>query len=292
MPDTKPSSSSFHPTLAVTNIKNHVTVVLGMDNDQYPLWIALFTNYAKSNRVLHHIIKPKSGGPKTPTTDEAKEMWEVLDATVLQWIYATVNNDLLETIVEEDSTAMACWNRIRDIFLDNKHSRAVTLEQEFSHTAMSDFPNVSAYCQRLKSLADQLKNVGSPVIDTRLVLQLVSGLTEAYHGVGTLIRQATPLPPFYRARSMLTLEEASFAKSVATSGSSSALYAKSASDGASPSILGRPPSQPQGKNNKGNGNKKKVKNGKGHTNGSRSPNSNANGSGESSNTSVPAAPWT
>ncbi|XP_074300003.1 uncharacterized protein LOC141631201 [Silene latifolia] len=106
------NSSSFHPTLAVANIKNHVTVVLGMDNDQYPLWVALFTNHAKSNRVLHHIVKPKSGGPKPPVTDEEREMWDVLDATVLQWIYATVNNDLLETIVEEESTAMECWNRL------------------------------------------------------------------------------------------------------------------------------------------------------------------------------------
>ncbi|XP_074303973.1 uncharacterized protein LOC141638458 [Silene latifolia] len=114
MPETK--ASSFHPALAVSNIKNHVTVVLGMDNDQYPLWVSLYTNHAKSNRVLHHIVKPKSGGSKAPVTDDEKEMWDVLDATILQWIYATVSGDLLETIVEEDSTAMASWQRIRDIF--------------------------------------------------------------------------------------------------------------------------------------------------------------------------------
>ncbi|XP_074305176.1 uncharacterized protein LOC141640188 [Silene latifolia] len=235
MPNTK-SSSSFHPALAVSNIKNHVTVELGMDNDKYPLWVALFTNHTKSNRVLHHIIKPKSSGPKSPVTDYEKDSWKFLDATVLQWIYATVTNDLLENIVEDEPTAMTCWNRIRDIFLDNQHSRAITLEQEFSHTAMANFPSVLAYCQRLKSLADQLKNVGSPVTDTRLVLQLVSGLTDAYHGVGTLIRQSNYLPPFYRARSMLTLEEAGFAKIDATTSSSSALYAKSSDDGNSSSV--------------------------------------------------------
>ncbi|XP_074289288.1 uncharacterized protein LOC141614443 [Silene latifolia] len=135
-------------------------------------------------------------------------MWETLDATILQWIYATVTTDLLETIVEEDSTAMECWKRVQDIFQDNQHSRAVTLEQEFSSTSTVDFSSVSDYCQRLKTLADQLKNVGSPVTNNRLVLQLVAGLTPAYQSVGTLIRQADPLPQFYRARSMLTLEEA------------------------------------------------------------------------------------
>ncbi|XP_074315170.1 uncharacterized protein LOC141651352 [Silene latifolia] len=175
-------SSSFHPALAVPNIRNHVTVTLGLDNDQYRLWVALFTNHAKSTRVLHHIIDPNGKAPK-PSTGDDQELWETIDATVLQWIYATVTNDLLETVVEEDSTTMDCWNRIRDIFLDNQHSRAVTLEQEFSHVSMDDFPNAYASCQRLKNLADQLKNVGSPVTDTRLVLQMVSGLSIAYHGV-------------------------------------------------------------------------------------------------------------
>ncbi|XP_074318296.1 uncharacterized protein LOC141655096 [Silene latifolia] len=190
----KKNNNQYHPALAITQIRNHVTVTLWMDNDQYPLWVALFTNHAKSTRVLHHIITPISGKPAAPATVDEKEMWETIDAMVLQWIYATVSTDLLETIVESDSTAMECWKRIEDILQDNQHSRAVTLEQEFSSTSMRDFANVSAYCQRLKSLADQLKNVGSPVTINRLVLQLVSGLSTAYQNVGTIIRQKEPLP--------------------------------------------------------------------------------------------------
>ncbi|XP_074321657.1 uncharacterized protein LOC141658663 [Silene latifolia] len=257
-------SSSFHPALAVPNIRNHVTITLGLENDQYRLWKTLFMNHAKSNRVLHHIIETKGKAPASSLTED-KELWETLDATVLQWIYATISNDLLETVVEEDSTAMACWNRISDIFHDNKHSRAVTLEQEFSHVSMEDFPSVSAYCQRLKNLADQLKNVGSPVTDTRLVLQMVSGLSSAYKGVGTIIRQANPLPPYHQARSMLTLEEAGIAKETSTN--STAMYAqKDDSEGAS--ILGRPPSNQQARGGKNNG-KKKGK-GKGGNQGQKS----------------------
>lgn len=90
------------------------------------------------------------------------------------------------------------------------------LEQDFSNTKMENFPNASAYCQRLKVLSDQLKNVGAPVSNDRLILQMVAGLTEAYAGVGTLLRQSSPLPPFYQARSMLILEESGLAKTVAT----------------------------------------------------------------------------
>ncbi|XP_074297288.1 uncharacterized protein LOC141627992 [Silene latifolia] len=226
------AKSALHPALTVNIIRNHITVLLGMDNDQYPLWVAHFTNHAKSNRVLHHIIKPKSGLSKPPVTDDERKLWETLDATVLQWIYSTVTNELLEIIVEDDTTAMKTWDRLANIFQDNRNSRAVTLEREFSHIEMRDFPNASTYCQRLKSLADQLKNVGAPVTDSRLVLQMISGLTEAYSNVGSIIRQCEPLPDFFQARSMFTLEEAGLAKQSATS----AMYAKGSvdSDGAGP----------------------------------------------------------
>jgi len=114
------------------------------------------------------------------------------------------------------------------IFQDNKHSSVVTLEDEFSNTKMENFPTALAYRQRLKSLADQLKNVGTPVPESRLVIQLVSGLTSAYRGVGTLIRQSDPIPSFYQARSMLTLEEVGLAKEADT-GSESAMVAASQS---------------------------------------------------------------
>ncbi|XP_074266074.1 uncharacterized protein LOC141588536 [Silene latifolia] len=291
MPDkkTSSSSSSFHPALAVSNIRNHISVTLGMDNDQYPLWVALFTNHAKSTRVLHHII-PSKGKSISPSPEDDKEQWETIDATVLQWIYATVTNDLLETIVEENSTAKECWDRLKNIFHDNQHSRAVTLEQEFSHISMEDFSTVSAYCQRLKSIADQLKNVGSPVSESRLVLQLVSGLSSAYSGVGTIIRQSNPLPPFYRARSMLTLEEAGLAKQAAT-GAPSAMLAKTATSGES--ILGRPPATTQSKSNK-SWNKKKGgnKGGKGN-NGGKGGSAGGNDSGQTSSppTTAPGSPW-
>ena len=90
--------------------------------------------------------------------------------------------------------------------------------------------NASAYCQRLKSLTDQLKNVGAPVSDSRMVLQMVGGLTRAYCGVGTIIRQSNPLPPFYKARSMLVLEESGLAKEAATE---FAMVAASIDDGGS-----------------------------------------------------------
>ncbi|KAL1308486.1 hypothetical protein AAHE18_17G109700 [Arachis hypogaea] len=116
--------------------------------------------------------------------------------------------------------AMEAWNRLRDIFQDNKHSHAIILEYDFTHVDMIDFPNVYTYCQHLKSLSDQLKNIGSLVDNNKLVLQLVFGLADPYKGVTTLIRQSDPLPQFYQAHSMLNLEDADLSKKAAHSSSS------------------------------------------------------------------------
>ncbi|KAK4359832.1 hypothetical protein RND71_022061 [Anisodus tanguticus] len=135
---------------------NHIPLTLEIENVQYATWAELFKIHARSHQVIHHII------PAAP------------DAT--------------EVPKREDDP------KLRDIFQDNQNSRAVTLEQDFSHVNMENFPNVSAYCKRFKKLADQLRNVGAPVSEDRLILQMVVGLSEAYSGVGTLLRQMDPIP--------------------------------------------------------------------------------------------------
>jgi hypothetical protein len=186
-----------------------------MEKDQHGTWAELFCIHTRSHRALYHIVPSIEKAPPTPTAAEY-EQWNTLDGTILQWIYSTISTDLLTIILEPNFTAMEAWNRLADIFQDNQNARAVTLEQEFSNTRMEDFPNVSIYCEHLKMLFDQLMNVGSPVNNHRLVLQLIYGLPEAYCSVAILICQSNPLPAFYQARSMLTLEEADMAKMAST----------------------------------------------------------------------------
>ena len=214
---TDPKASS---NLLSLNIKHHVPLILDVENVHYSSWAEHFKITARANQVLDHIIPP------TETTEiKDKTAWDRADAVVLQWIYGTISEDLMLTILEPDSTAKQAWERLRDIFQDNKHSRAVYLEQQFSNTQLENFKTVSAYCQKLKMISDQLAGVGSPVSNQRLVLQLVSGLTDAYDNVASIIQQSDPLPPFYKARSMLTLEESRKSQQLGSSSSSALLAA-------------------------------------------------------------------
>ncbi|GAB2269377.1 hypothetical protein Dimus_038772 [Dionaea muscipula] len=189
-----PSSSSsnnaaapFHPAFAVSNISNHIKITLDAENVHYAHWAELFVNTAVSYEVSDHIIPPKTD---TPVTKDAQ--WIRLDAIVKNWIYGTISEDLLHTIIKPGATAQETWDRLADIFQDNQHSRTVYLEQEFSRISLDQYSSVSAYCQALKMIADKLSNVGAPVKEDRLVLQLIAGLSGDYSTIATLIEQNTP----------------------------------------------------------------------------------------------------
>ncbi|KAH9623628.1 hypothetical protein KSS87_020516 [Heliosperma pusillum] len=75
---------------------------------------------------------------------------------------------------------------------------------EFNNLKLGKFPSFDAYCQRIRELSGQLKDVDAPVTDQRLVLQLVRGLPPEYDTVAAYINQT--LPTFETARSMIELE--------------------------------------------------------------------------------------
>ncbi|XP_023729420.1 uncharacterized protein LOC111877112 [Lactuca sativa] len=135
------------------------------------------------------------------------DLWSRLDAIIIQWIYITISNDLLQTILKPKSTTTQAWTALESSFQDNKKEQALYLEHKLVTIKLAIFPNCSAYCQALKMLSDQLSNVGSPVSNQCLVLQLIVGLTESYEGIAMMIQQTKPLPDFYEARSRLILEE-------------------------------------------------------------------------------------
>ncbi|CAH9141632.1 unnamed protein product [Cuscuta epithymum] len=222
-------TSCFHPALAVTNIKNFIPLALDMENVQYSSWSELFKITARAYEVLDHILPSPADEASSSATPpaaatisqrleqdaahaEALALWTRLDSIVLQWIYGTISMDLLHTILVPDSTAQRAWERLADIFQDNKNSRAVHLETQFSNTRLEQFPTVAAYCQTLKTIADNLANVDSPVDERRLVLRMVHGLPEQYNTIASLIQQTTPLPDFFKARSMIKLEETRMAQ--------------------------------------------------------------------------------
>ncbi|XP_071727523.1 uncharacterized protein [Rutidosis leptorrhynchoides] len=122
-------------------------------------------------------------------------------------MYATIFIDLLEIVLQPNTNAMKAWDRLRNVFNDNQHSRTLSRHHQFTNIWVDNFSNISTYFKKIKNIVDQMEIIGNKVEDKRMVLQLVAGLNEAYDTIDTHINQTNPFPTFYEARSMLILEE-------------------------------------------------------------------------------------
>ncbi|XP_062099869.1 uncharacterized protein LOC133805724 [Humulus lupulus] len=116
---------------------------------------------------------------------------------------------------------MVAWDRLRNLFQDNKGTRVVHLESQFGATYLEDFFSLAKYCQSLKTISMQVTPIGHQVSEERLVLQLVAHLTDEYAMIATIIQQTVPLPNFDKACSMLDLDRTSHHKSKKGTSSSS-----------------------------------------------------------------------
>ena len=163
--------------------------------------------------------------------------WQMAGHTVIHWLDATISPDLLEAIMQPEDTAHTVWLAVDELFRNNQMARAVYVDAEYHATVQGDM-TVMQFCTKLKTFADQLRDLGQPVTDPRQVFHLLRGLNRQYHSVIPHITCQNPLPTFLQVRSFLLLEEHR-AEQAARQQSTHALYAGRASPASSaPSTLG------------------------------------------------------
>lgn len=102
--------------------------------------------YACAYNVLDYIDSTVS---RPSDTDDLT--WKRLDASVKQWIYGFISKNLLHTIMKLGATAMALWKSLEDIFQDNKHTKAVYLEEQCNTTRLENFTSMTEYCKTIKT---------------------------------------------------------------------------------------------------------------------------------------------
>ncbi|XP_019100803.1 PREDICTED: uncharacterized protein LOC109132833 [Camelina sativa] len=98
------------------------------------------------------------------------------------WIYGTISESILDTVLKAKCSARDLWLTIEALFRDNKEARALQLENELCTITIGD-RSVHEYCKKLKNLSDLLSNIDSPVTDRGLVLHLLNGLTDKFYSI-------------------------------------------------------------------------------------------------------------
>ncbi|XP_049412358.1 uncharacterized protein LOC125875389 [Solanum stenotomum] len=91
--------------------------------------------------------------------------------------------------------------------VEDDQIRRAQLQIQFHGTRREDFQPIESYVKKLKSIANSLAEINSPISDSDMVLQLLAGLPNQYLPLKNTISSMRPLPNFEEASSMLYMQE-------------------------------------------------------------------------------------
>lgn len=129
-----------------------------------------------------------------------------MDRVVKSWIFGTISTDLAESALDRKDTARVAWLALETQFLGNWETRALYLDVDFRNHVQGDL-TIADYYRQIKTMAQQLVDLGEPVSDRTLVLNVIRGLNERFRDIGRHLRRSHPFPTFKEALAELTLEE-------------------------------------------------------------------------------------
>ena len=236
------------------HLSDHVPIILSHTSANYYAWKTYFNLLFREYNLRDHV-----DGLVNFFAGNHDANWLAIDATLIRWFFLTVSPDIFHTVVRDGDDAYTVWTKINGLFTDNKLQRIVFLQQEFFGCHQND-STIDAFCLRLKTLSDELNDVGFKVGDELLLSALTAGLNEDFgNAASNLTLMANPT--YERAVAYLRLEERRM-KQLRTRAAHTALAA-GLSHGAStppsapcpPAVLQLPPvpQPPQPPRNGGNG---------------------------------------
>jgi hypothetical protein len=201
------SSSSYEETVVaglhlqaatVLNVRSLMNIVLDSTSTAYASWRDLMMMVLERYALLDHVDSDVAS-----STDPG---WRRMDSVALNWISNSITPELHQVVRERGATARHLWLAIENQFLDNREQHTLHLDAAFRNSAQGDL-TVSEYCRKFKNMADGLADLGSPVDDRILVLNILRGLNPRFEHLGAIIRRYTPFPSFLKVRDDLILEE-------------------------------------------------------------------------------------
>ncbi|GJV34587.1 WRKY family transcription factor [Tanacetum coccineum] len=236
---TPPPSQSKPPidkVYSIASIKACIPTPLDLEKLNYNSWSALFQRFCRTYEVHHHLEAPPTTTPST-----IDPLNETNNSLVVMWMYSTISPKLVEMVVDVDTSTYGVWTRLKDLFHNNKDARVTQLDNEI-HNMTIRSSSVMDFFQDIKSKADHLANLESPVKDLSLVTYAINKIRSKYPDAARVIRFREKAPTFDELRSMMLLEESDMSHQLV---SSSLLYASSSS----PTILVASTTPPDKANN-------------------------------------------
>ena len=150
---TIPTTISLADT--ISDVTSLIPITLDLAAHNYYHWCHLFDIHLGRCNLRAHIA-----ADSVPRLDDPR--WVKDDLSIIQWIYSRVSTEIFNLVFREASTAAALWAALRRLFQDNADARINTLNTEIRNTVQGA-SSLSNYCQRLRTMADELRDRKSVV---------------------------------------------------------------------------------------------------------------------------------
>ncbi|GJV24042.1 ribonuclease H-like domain-containing protein [Tanacetum coccineum] len=189
------------------SIPNKVPIKLDLEKHNYNPWSSFSLIHLGSLGLKAHVESDSAS---------TNPDWCQLDDLIKMWILSSLCDSLQEQVVTTPGNAKQLWDHLKDLFHDNKDNRAINLDNEIRSLKIGKL-SVNEYCNKLRSMAGRIKNLGGDVSDKNLVIYMINGLDARFATLVEIIRNRDELPSFETARSMLLLKESTFSDPMDTS---------------------------------------------------------------------------
>jgi hypothetical protein len=129
-----------------------------------------------------------------------------MDSVVLNWISNSISVDLHQVVWDRGCMACHLWLAIENQFLSNCEHRTLHLDATFRTFVQGDL-SINEYCHKFKAMADGLADLGVPVDDRILVLNILRGLNQHFEHMGSIIWRYSSFLNFLKVQDDLLQEE-------------------------------------------------------------------------------------
>jgi hypothetical protein len=146
---------------AVLNVRQLVNIILNSTN--YASWHDLMEQALQRYALIKHVTDDN------PSNDPG---WIQMDSVVLNWISNSISTDLHQVVRERSCMARHLWLAIENQFLGNREQRTLHLDAVFCTFVQGDL-SINEYCRKFKAMADDLADLGAPVEDRILILNIL-----------------------------------------------------------------------------------------------------------------------
>ncbi|XP_024011285.1 uncharacterized protein LOC112086548 [Eutrema salsugineum] len=136
----------------ISQIRAYIPLILDLNKLNYDTWRELFETHCLTFGVSGHL-----DGTASLTPDTEKQ-WKERDGLVKMWIYGTISESILDTVLKTKCTAKELWESLENLFRDNKEACSLELDHELRTLTMGDL-YLAEYCRKLKKTSDLLANV-------------------------------------------------------------------------------------------------------------------------------------